>query len=131
MPKDIWIGVQLSNMKPIIIFNDKILDAVSWFFRVGGIAIFPFIILRESRKKDKFLYVLINHETIHFKQALELLVIPFYILYLLFWAFNLFKYGFNAKEAYRNIPFEKEANAKELDRYYLETRKLYSWIKYF
>lgn len=117
-------------MKPIVIFNDKFLDSVSWFMRVGGIALFPFIILREKRKKDKFLYVLINHETIHFKQALELLVIPFYLLYLLFWGFNLFKYKFDTDKAYKNIPFEKEAYANELDRNYIDNRKLYSWVKY-
>lgn len=40
-----------------------------------GITLFPFIVLRQSRMKDD--PVLINHEKIHLRQQLELLVIPF------------------------------------------------------
>ena len=32
-------------MKPIIIKSDKFLDSISWFFKVGGITLFPFIIV--------------------------------------------------------------------------------------
>ena len=44
-----------------------------------AMAVFPFILLRESRFGED--QVLINHEKIHLRQQAELLVIPFYIWY--------------------------------------------------
>ena len=67
-----------------------------------------------------------RHETIHFKQQLELLFIFQWILYGLFWLIGLFIYG-NSKDSYRNNPFEREAYMNQLDHY---DRKLYSWLKY-
>jgi hypothetical protein len=97
-----------------------------------GIAIFPFIFLKKSYfesmsyQKEERLSKTINHEKIHIKQQIELLVIPFYILYFLFYFLNLFKKG----DAYRNIPFEKEAYANEYNYEYLGKRKLFSWVNY-
>lgn len=121
----------MKNWTPFLIFNDKFLDSISWFFKIGGISIFPVIILREKynlkspywKKKGN---VIINHERIHFQQALELLVIPFYVLYLLEWVLKLPFYG---KKAYYNISFEKEAYSNELDLQYLGKRKRYNWVK--
>lgn len=121
----------MKNWTPFVIFNDKLLDSISWFFKIGGIAIFPVIILREKynikspywKKKGN---IVINHERIHFQQALELLVLPFYVLYLLEWALKLPFYG---KKAYYNISFEREAYSNELDLRYLGKRKRYNWIK--
>jgi hypothetical protein len=53
-------------MKPIQIYNDKFLDSISWFMKIGGIALFPFIIMRENRKGTERGKRTINHETIHF-----------------------------------------------------------------
>ena len=44
-----------------------------------GLTIFPFIFLKVNDFKDD--YVLINHEKIHLKQQLEILIIPFYLVY--------------------------------------------------
>ena len=76
-------------MKPITIYNDNLLDSVSWIMKIDGISLFPFIILRERYKTGDTWWVvrggkMVNHETIHFQQALELGVIPFYILYVRF-----------------------------------------------
>ena len=98
---------------------------------VSAIALFPFVIIKKDYKDHPNLYILKNHETIHFRQALELLVIPFYILYVLMFLFNVFKYFFNFQKAYRKIPFEKEAYTHEWQKGYLKERKLYSWTKYF
>jgi hypothetical protein len=110
-------------MKPIIIYSNKFLDKAGIFFRIGGITLFPFVIVRHPSKK------LINHETIHIQQQLELLVIPFYILYGLMYLFNYIKYR-DINKAYYAIPFEKEAYANEEDYDYIQKRRLYSWIKY-
>ena len=118
-------------MKAKIIYSDKFLDRVGIFMKIGGITLWPFIILREyyqgttnfwRAKREK----IINHESIHIAQQGELLVIPFYVLYILEWFIKLFFYG---KRAYYNISFEREAYKNELDLTYLSKRKRYSWIK--
>jgi len=121
----------MKDWKPIVIYSDKFLNAISWFMRIGGIALFPFVILREKYNSTDSFWVergkkTINHESIHFQQALELLVIPFYILYLLEWAVKLPFYG---AKAYDNISFEREAYGNDTNLDYLKTRKRYNWIK--
>jgi hypothetical protein len=121
----------MKNWTPYLFFSDKFLDSISWFMKIGGISIFPVIVLRE-KYNIKHPYwkkagnVIINHERIHFQQALELLVIPFYVIYVLEWLFKLPFYG---KEAYKNISFEKEAYSNQIDLQYLKNRKRYNWIK--
>lgn len=115
---------------PKIIYSDKILNRLSWFMKIGGITIWPFIILREiydasppwRRKAAR----IINHESIHIKQQEELLVLPFYIFYILEWLLKLPFYG---KQAYYNISFEREAYENDDNLSYLKTRKRYSWLK--
>lgn len=46
-----------------------------------GIAIFPFVFLKARCLKEN--QILINHENIHLRQQLELLVLPFYVVYIL------------------------------------------------
>ena len=109
---------------PIIVKSDKILDRLSWFMRIGGITLWPWIIIRPYKGE-----VTINHETIHIKQQQELLVIPFYIIYILEWFIKLFIYG-SPKSAYRNLSFEREAYENQYNINYIKSRKLFSWVKY-
>lgn len=91
-------------------------------------ALYPFILIsHQALLKDK---ALINHERIHLRQQAELLVIPFYLLYLLNYLLNLMRYQ-NHHKAYLNIVFEREAYAKENNLAYLKSRKWYSWLMYF
>lgn len=92
----------------------------------GGMAVFPFILIRKSDRQNK---VLLHHEKIHIRQQLELLVLPFYFLYGIFYVINLFKYR-NHSQAYRNIPFEKEAFEHETDFSYLNKRKGYRFLQF-
>lgn len=94
--------------------------------RIGGISLFPFIILREQFKGTKEGDVIVNHETIHFQQQLELLVLPFYVLYILNFIINICTMNPNP---YKHILFEKEAFYNESNMDYLKTRKRYSWLK--
>ena len=119
-------------MKAKIIYSDKFLDRVGIFMKIGGITLWPFIIIREyyqgtsdfwKAKRER----IINHESIHIAQQGELLVIPFYVLYILEWFIKLFFYG---KRAYYNISFEREAYSHEYQKDYLQTRKPYTWLKY-
>jgi len=111
-------------MVPIIIESEKFCKAVSWFIPVGAITLCPFIICRD--KSDK---VMLNHESIHVKQQLELLVIPFFIIYVLNWAYNLIKFKGDTETAYRELIFEKEAYDNEENVEYLSTRQKWSCFK--
>jgi len=92
----------------------------------AGMAVFPFILLKSARLKND--PEIINHEKIHLRQQLELLVLPFYILYLLNYLINLIRYK-KHNLAYRNIVFEKEAYTHETDLNYLKKGNWYGWIK--
>ena len=71
-----------------------------------------------------------RHETIHFKQWLELLIVGFACLYVFSWLwFRLIK-RYSGELAYRSIPFEQEAYDNQDDPDYLENRPCYAWIKY-
>jgi len=68
-----------------------------------------------------------NHESIHWQQQLELLIIFFYVLYLLEWIVKFFA---DANNAYKNLSSEREAYTFDDDLNYLKTRKRYRWLKY-
>lgn len=93
-----------------------------------GITLFPFIFLREA--KDKSNAILVHHERIHLRQQLELLILPFYILYLSEW-FVKFCYYRNRNKAYKNLSFEREAYQNETDFEYLKKRKWFRFVRYF
>lgn len=93
----------------------------------NAMALFPFILFKDAKKKEDL--TLINHEKIHFYQQLELLILPFYLLYFLNYCINVFFYKKHSK-AYFNICFEKEAYANDHNHDYISNRKLYSWLNY-
>tara|TARA_B100001175_G_C19505406_1_gene640590 strand:+ start:2393 stop:2764 length:372 start_codon:yes stop_codon:yes gene_type:complete len=71
-----------------------------------------------------------NHETIHWRQQLECLFVGQWILYALLWFCMLIKYRGNMRAAYRNVAFEREAYANDIDPHYLHGRKMYAWVGY-
>jgi len=74
-------------------------------------ALFPFILVNnKSLLTDA---ILINHERIHLRQQAELLVIPFYVLYLINYLINIAKYQ-NHDKAYLNIVFNGKPMQKML-----------------
>lgn len=92
-----------------------------------GITLFPFVFVKYGRlKHDRFL---INHERIHLKQQLELLILPFFIWYVLEFLLRYIQYK-NWHQAYRHISFEREAYQKESDLEYLKKRSFWSFLKY-
>lgn len=88
--------------------------------KYGGIramALFPFILMPKATVVDD---ELMNHERIHLRQQLELLVIPFYVWYLI--ALR--------RKGYYGISFEREAHLNDSDLGYLKRRRPYSFLKY-
>lgn len=92
-----------------------------------GITLFPFIIFSDKNYKGNL--VLLNHEKIHIRQQLELLVVLFYIWYGIEFLVRYFQYK-NWNLAYRNISFEREAYTNEKDLNYLKKRSFWKFYDY-
>jgi hypothetical protein len=92
-----------------------------------GLTLFPFVFIKYRFDSDD--KVLVNHEKIHLRQQLELLVLPFFVWYFVEYAVRLLQYK-NANLAYRNISFEREAYANERHLDYLKRRPFFSFLNY-
>jgi hypothetical protein len=92
-----------------------------------GMTVFPFVILRDRLGTD--FGILLNHEKIHIRQQLELLVLPFFIWYFADYLLKLIRYR-DTQKAYKNIVFEREAYANEKDLNYLKSRSFWKFLKY-
>lgn len=95
--------------------------------KINGITLFPFILLKN--RSDLNNKVLLNHEKIHLRQQLELLIIFFYIWYLLEYYYWLIKFR-DPYTAYLRISFEREAYSNENNLNYLKVKKLWSFKNY-
>ncbi|MCF6297268.1 MAG: hypothetical protein L3J08_04670 [Flavobacteriaceae bacterium] len=92
-----------------------------------AITIWPFIILKDRKLvNDK---TIINHEKIHLKQQVEMLLIIFYMWYIIEFLIHLVIYR-NWMKAYCNISFEKEAYQNEHDLLYIQHRRFWAFLKY-
>ncbi|WP_259112117.1 hypothetical protein [Chryseobacterium sp. JUb7] len=95
--------------------------------KINGIALFPFIFIRKPEDKEN--KILVNHEKIHLRQQVEMLVIFFYIFYIIEYYYWVFKLK-DSHSAYRRISFEREAYANESDLNYLKKRTFWNFKKY-
>lgn len=94
------------------------------FLRVNGMALFPFILVREGKPSAR----LLNHERIHHRQQLELLILPFYVWYLLEYAWHRLR-GLSHHAAYLAIRFEREAYRHDGEADYLKRRKWWAFLR--
>ena len=92
-----------------------------------GMAVFPFVVVKYDFDKANETFV--NHEKIHLRQQLEMLILPFFIWYFSEYLIRLIQYK-NQDLAYRNISFEREAYSNEADRNYLKNRSFFQFLKY-
>lgn len=92
-----------------------------------AITLFGIVFTRDRRKITG---KVLNHELIHCQQQLELLYIPFFILYIMEWLVRLLRFR-NRYKAYSSLSFEREAYCNDANPDYLKHRKPYSWIHYF
>ena len=111
---------------PIFIENSKVPVWLSYLspIEISAITLGPVVLSSGTMSENTR-----RHETIHWEQYKELLIVGFIFLYLLFWLRNLLR-GLDGKGAYMNIPFEKEAYENHDDRGYLFHRKRYAWWSY-
>ena len=92
-----------------------------------AITLYPFVLLRYAG--DRLDPVLLNHERIHLRQQLELLVVPFYLWYVGEYVWRRIK-GMNHLSAYLTISFEQEAYANEHQLDYLDLRRPFAFRKH-
>lgn len=92
-----------------------------------GLTVFPFVFVKYGVDKENAIFI--NHEKIHLRQQLELLILPFFVWYLLEYFVRLFQYK-NTNLAYRNISFEREAYANESNFEYLKSRPILGFGNY-
>jgi hypothetical protein len=116
---------RMKNWKPFFFENSKVPVILSYFapIQIWAITLF-FLVFCRGEMNDKIK----RHETIHFQQFLETLVIPFLFLYAWDFIYGYIKYNDGAM-AYRMIRAEQEAYDNDHDENYLATRPRYSWIK--
>jgi hypothetical protein len=128
------------NWKPIFIEDSKI---PVWLSKIAPLnigAICLFIVVFSRGKMDETTR---RHETIHFQQCLDTLVIGTLLLYAWDWIHGLIKYRNNwntglsprrraytsaANKAYYRVRSEQEAYSSEHDDDYLKNRKRLRWI---
>jgi hypothetical protein len=105
------------------------------FIRTSLLSYIPFIPFQPTAlslglvvliNKDYYSEDLISHEAIHVRQYIELLFVGFIILYFAFWIKGMLT-GLDSYESYKNIPFEKEAEAYSSK---FEERKWFGWIRF-
>ncbi len=92
--------------------------------RFYAITLFPFVFYNGAPLTERDL----RHETIHLWQQAALLVLPFYLLYILFWLAGLVRYR-DPFRAYREIPFERSAYRLENKKLQKPAVQAFDWIK--
>lgn len=102
----------------------KITNELIPFKGYVAMTIWPFIFIRFGVRVPANT---IDHESIHGRQQLEMLIIPFFIWYGIEF---LIRTIFGKGNAYRNISFEREAYANEDNPDYLKHRPFWAWFKY-
>ncbi len=118
-------------MKLILIQSDLVIKIGSFFSGGNTIGVqIAFWLFVDSIEKWEKRPLSLNHEYIHFKQGKELLFIGFWLLYVLNYLFNLFRFNFDSHEAYINIAFEREAYENQRNFNYISKRKKYNWVKW-
>ena len=95
--------------------------------RFDGIVFWPFVFVKRRELKNNPMFM--NHERIHLRQQLELLVLPFIIWYFLEYLIRLLQYRSSYKD-YNMISFEREAYKNENDLGYLRRRRFWGFWKY-
>lgn len=120
----------------MIIVHNKILP----FGPYVAMTIGPFIFTKRKELNEET----IRHESIHWEQEKETLIVGFYLLYALMFVWEFLRCLFDSqhgrteagswqnstwKRAYLGILFEREAYANEKNEDYLNNRRHYAWIK--
>lgn len=114
----------------------QVINKIIPFGVFKAMAVWPFIFLKSDCSSKT-----LNHEKIHCRQQIELLLIGFYILYFICWIKELIHCALvpdRGQSVYNNrsyfhrvehsIIFEREAYHKDKDLDYLSRRRFWNWM---
>ena len=105
----------------MVIRSDIFLKFLTYFLGGGALpaamAFFPFVIINTQVEATP---QLINHEKIHLRQQMELLLLPFYVWYLIAYY----------RKGYYNVNFEREAYSNDSNLTYLKKRRIFAFRHY-
>jgi len=90
------------------------------------ITLAPFGIYFKNEKNIKFTYI-VNREKIHWRQQMEMFIIPYYVWYMIEYLIKVIIYG---EYAHASISFEREAYKYNTNPMYYINRKRYAWIQF-
>lgn len=105
----------------IVIYNSFIP-----FKGFSALTLWPFIFVRKGANVNT---VTVQHEMIHARQQMEMLIIFFLLWYVIEWLIR-WAYYRDRITAYRNISFEREAYAHQAFPHYPDHRKPFAWMDY-
>lgn len=89
--------------------------------------LWPFVVVKHHSLKEDTIFL--NHENIHLRQQVELLIVFFYLWYGFEFLIRLIQFQ-DRHKAYRNISFEREAYNHESETDYLKKRSVYGFLKF-
>lgn len=114
----------------MVLISASLIDVLTlWNKKVTAMAFWPFIIFRS--REDASNPIILNHERIHHRQQLEMLIVPYYVLYFAEYWTKMFQNGFNHEKAYFSVSFEREAYDNEKNFNYLRGRRFLASLRYF
>lgn len=113
----------------LIIRNRFLPFAGFWSINLMGIVFVRRQVEDEEQISRQEWVTLLRHEKIHTRQMWELLIVGFYVWYVLEWLVRRAMCG-DARRAYFNICFEREAYAQQNHRQYLRRRRPYAFVCY-
>ena len=115
-------------LKPLFFENSRIPVLLSKLapIEISAITLFCFVYSRGELSEETK-----RHETIHFQQYIETLVLGFLLIYAYdyLYAALIKRKGFT-RDAYLAIRFEQEAWANDNDVNYLQNRARFAWLAY-
>ncbi|MDO4320197.1 MAG: hypothetical protein Q4C34_06425 [Bacteroidales bacterium] len=79
-----------------------------------------------AKRDMQLTHEVINHERIHTRQMIELLIVPFYIIYIIEWLVRVCINRGDTYRSYLQTSFEREAYRHGDDLDYLKHRRLYA-----
>lgn len=112
----------------MVILHVPLLFQLFFSKKFNAFAVYPFVFIRNNYLRDN--QRLKRHEAIHHQQQLELLILPFFILYFLEFIYHFVQLR-NGYLAYRAISFEKEAYQHDGNLQYLHNRKWFAMWRRF
>ena len=117
-----------------LVFSESIVRRLGRLVSLGNnamaLTVWPFVFMHPQFKESRVFPELLQHEEIHIRQQLELLVVGALFLYVFEYLYARVIKKLDSRQAYYYTALEQEAHRNAYKPHYLKTRKPYSWVRY-